>query len=312
MEDIPPGWAQKAREFVRMLPRAPRPVRGAARPQRDLAPADEERGRRGPGDAARAGRDRPAAARDRRPLGPAQGDALQLLRALRLQDPGGHRRRQLRPLPRAHGRDARVVQDRRAGARRPARGPVHHRQPQGGAAAAARAGHLDGGADPPLQARDRGLPRAAGRGLRADRVAARRAGLLRRGRRLGQARARAHARPVVREPPGAEADGRGRAARRPDRLASRCSTRFSGGSTGESQPSGPGRSAAAASARLGRAGRSGGCPGRRARSRRGRGARGAAARDRGHSSRATPSGIRPRCRRSAPRSACTAGARRRR
>ena len=43
----------------------------------------------------------------------------------------------------------------------------------------ARARHLDGGADPPLQARDRGLPRAAGRDLRADRVAARRARLLR-------------------------------------------------------------------------------------------------------------------------------------
>ena len=37
----------------------------------------------------------------------------------------------------------------------------------------------------------------------ADRVAARRARLLRGGRRLGQARARAHARPELREPPGA-------------------------------------------------------------------------------------------------------------
>ena len=45
-------------------------------------------------------------------------------------------------------------------------GPVHHDQPQGRAAAAPRAGDLDGGADPPLQARHRGLPGAAGRGLR--------------------------------------------------------------------------------------------------------------------------------------------------
>ena len=52
-------------------------------------------------------------------------------------------------------------------------GPYITDQPQGGAAAAPRAGHLDGGADPPLQARDRGLPRAARRGLRGDRVAAR-------------------------------------------------------------------------------------------------------------------------------------------
>ena len=87
------------------------------------------------------------------------------LRELRLQDPGGHGGRQLRPLPRAPGGDARVAEDRGAGARRAARGALHHHQPQGRAAAAPRAGHLDGGADPPLQARDRGLPRAAGRGL---------------------------------------------------------------------------------------------------------------------------------------------------
>ena len=95
------------------------------------------------------------------------------------------------------------VQDHRAGARRAARGPVHHRRPQGRAAAAPRAGHLDGGADPPLQARHRGLPRAAGRGLLPDRGPARRARLLRALRRLGQARARAHARPQLRQPPGA-------------------------------------------------------------------------------------------------------------
>ena len=90
---------------------------------------------------------------------------------LRLQDPGRHRRRQLRPLRRAPGRDLRVGEDHRAGARRPARGPAHHRRPQGRAAAAPRARDLDGGADPPLQARHRGLPRPAGRGLLPDRVA---------------------------------------------------------------------------------------------------------------------------------------------
>ena len=48
------------------------------------------------------------------------------LRGLRLQDPGRHRRRQLRPLPRPDGRDARVAEDHRPGARRPARGRLHH------------------------------------------------------------------------------------------------------------------------------------------------------------------------------------------
>ena len=66
-------------------------------------------------------------------------------------------------------RDARVGADHRAGDRRPARGPVGRRRPQGRAAAAARARHLDGGADPPLQARHRGLPGAARRGLLPDR-----------------------------------------------------------------------------------------------------------------------------------------------
>ena len=98
--------------------------------------------------------------------------------------PVGTRGRQLRPLRRAPRRDLRVGEDHRAGARRPARGPVHHRRPQGRAAAAPRARDLDGGADPPLQARHRGLPRAAGRGLLPDRVAARRARLLRALRRL--------------------------------------------------------------------------------------------------------------------------------
>ena len=46
-------------------------------------------------------------------------------------------------------------------------GPVDRRRPQGRAAAAPRAAHLDGVADPPLQARHRGLPRARRRGLRA-------------------------------------------------------------------------------------------------------------------------------------------------
>ena len=98
------------------------------------------------------------------------------------------------------------LQDRRAGARRPARGPVHHRQPQGRAAAAPRAGDLDGGADPPLQARDRGLPRAAGRGLRA-RSSGRAASWAASCVADGSAKpARVHMRdPSLREPPGAAA-----------------------------------------------------------------------------------------------------------
>ena len=61
---------------------------------------------------------------------------------------------------------------------------VDRGRPQGRAAAARGAAHLDGVADPPLQDRHRGIPRARGRGLRGRRVGARRARLLRRlGRR---------------------------------------------------------------------------------------------------------------------------------
>ena len=140
--------------------------------------------------------------------------------------------RQLRPLRGARRRDEGVGEDHRAGARRPARGPAHHRRPQGRAAAAPRARHLDGGAHPPLQARDRGLPGTAGRGVLPDRGPPRRAGLLRALRRLEQARARAHARPELRQPPGHRADGARTPTSPTSSRRSRCSTRSSEGSTG--------------------------------------------------------------------------------
>ncbi len=231
IEDIPPGFEAKVREFLELMPDAHRPVPGAARPQRDLAAAHE-------GHRHRARQERLLELGVTGPLLRAAGDPWDLRKAMPyscydhfdFKIPVGTRRRQLRPLPRAHRGDARVAADRRAGARRAARGAVHHHQPQGRAAAAARAGDLDGGADPPLQARHRGLPRAAGRGLRRGRVAARRARLLRARRRLGQARARAHARPQLREPAGARRTWRRDS---PDRglhrRASRCSTRSSAG-----------------------------------------------------------------------------------
>ena len=80
-------------------------------------------------------------------------------------------------------------------------GPVAGRRPQDRPAAPPRARHLDGGAHPPLQARHRGLPGAAGRVLLPDRVAPRRARLLHPRRRLGEARSRPLPRPVLREPP---------------------------------------------------------------------------------------------------------------
>ena len=75
---------------------------------------------------------------------------------------------------------------------------VDRRRPQGRAAAARGAPHLDGVPHPPLQDRHRGLPRARGRDLRRDRVAARRVGLLPRLGRRPEAVARPLPRSVVR------------------------------------------------------------------------------------------------------------------
>ena len=174
IEDIPAGYEEKLREFIAIMPERVGQYRDllykneiALQRLKGICPL--ERG--GP---ARPRRHRPAAARRGQPVGPAQGRSVLLVRGLRLQDPGRHRGRQLGPHGRPHGRDGAVGPDHRAGARRAARGAVHHRGPQDRAAAAPRAGHLDGGAHPPLQARHRGLPRAAGRGTtsRSSRPAA--------------------------------------------------------------------------------------------------------------------------------------------
>ena len=179
---------------------------------------------------------------DRLPVGPAQDPALLRLRELRLRGPDlGHLRR-LRPLPDPPRRDVGVAQDRRAG-RRPAgrpRGraghgrrqedrlaePARHRQRRHGQQPRPHPPHhgrVDGGADPPLQAGHRGLPGPGRPGLRADRVAARRARRPRRLRRRHPPVPGALPRPVVHQPAGHQRDERGRHGRRRhrrDRLAS--------------------------------------------------------------------------------------------
>ena len=105
-----------------------------------------------------------------RGLGLAQGAALRVLLRARLRHPHRQERRQLRPLLHPHGGDAPGREDHGAVLRQAAvgggRGPARRRRQEGGAAEARRDEALDGGADPPLQALHRRLPRAGGRGLR--------------------------------------------------------------------------------------------------------------------------------------------------
>ena len=200
-EDIPQGFYPECREVRRVDAARARRLQGAPRPERDLARADA--GRRRPlglrRDRARA--DRPQPARLGRRLGPAPRPAVPPLRAGRLPRAGLPRGRRLRPLPRADGRDG-GVDEHRAPVPRPARAhgrdAVDRRRPQGRAAAARRAPHLDGVAHPPLQDRDRGLPRARRRDLRRGRVAARRVRVLPRLGRRPEAVAHPLPRTVVR------------------------------------------------------------------------------------------------------------------
>ena len=190
-EDIPRGFYDEARKFCERMPKAVDEYEAILNSNKIWLERTK-----GVGAALGRGRDRARAdraepARLRRRLGPAQARAVPRLRPGRLRRARLPRRRRLRPLQGARRRDARVDADHRA-VHRPARGDagraVDRGRPQGRAAAARGAAHLDGVADPPLQDRHRGLPRPRGRGLRRDRVAARRVRLLPRLRRRRRSR----------------------------------------------------------------------------------------------------------------------------
>ena len=121
-EDIPVGLRREGARLLRGdAGRGSTSTRRCSTATRSSCAARKGRRHRPPRAAARARRHRAAAAGRRRALGPAQGLRLPRLPGLRLQDPGRHGRRRLRPLPGAAAGDARVGADRRAGDRRPAR-----------------------------------------------------------------------------------------------------------------------------------------------------------------------------------------------
>ncbi len=223
-QDLPPGALDEIRDFAALMKkRLPEYAALCNANPIFKAPSGRRRAPR-PGRLPGAGHHRPGAAQHRLPVGPAQDRALLRLRGLRLRRPDLGHRRLLRPVPDPAGGDVGVAAHRRAGRRaaggarggagdgrrqedrlaQPARDrlrrhgqlprphPPHH-------------GRVDGGADPPLQAGDRGLPGPRRPGLRADRGAPRRARRPRRVRRRHPPLPRALPRPVVHQPPGAPA-----------------------------------------------------------------------------------------------------------
>mgnify|MGYP003693894173 CR=1 FL=1 len=117
IEDIPLGFEAKLRaSFAEDMPIRVGQYQALLDRNEVFLAADQGRRHRPRERLLGAGRDRAAAARRRRALGPAQGLRLPRLPGDGLQDPGRHGRRQLRPLPGAGGGDGRVDADRRAGA----------------------------------------------------------------------------------------------------------------------------------------------------------------------------------------------------
>ena len=175
-EDIPEGFYAQAREWCKKMPKAIDEYEAILDRNAIWLKRTKGIGLLSADDAIALGQSGPGAPRLRRRLGPAQEHAVPRLRrglVRRAGLPGGRR---LRALQGAHGRDARVGAHRLAVPRPPrrdARRAVDRRRPQGRAAAARGAAHLDGVADPPLQDRHRGLHGPRGRGLRLRRVAAR-------------------------------------------------------------------------------------------------------------------------------------------
>ena len=201
-EDIPPGFFPEARKFVEWMPRRGRRVRGARRPEQDLARADEG----GSGCCRPTTRSRSASrarcCAPRASTGTCAASQPYLSYAeCDFRVPVYHEG-DVYARYRVHMDEMRESTQHRRAVPRPARADggraVDRRRPQGRAAAARGAPHLDGVADPPLQDRHRGLPRPRGRGLRRGRVAARRARLLRRLGRRPEAVARQVPRAVVR------------------------------------------------------------------------------------------------------------------
>ena len=115
-QDVPDAAIAKIREFLGFMPERIDIVREPAVRQPDLDPADAGRGRARRAGLPGARHHRPGAPVGRSAVGPAQDDAVLRLRDVRLRRDHQQGRRRVGPLPGPAGRDARVAEDRRAGA----------------------------------------------------------------------------------------------------------------------------------------------------------------------------------------------------
>jgi len=175
-EDIPHGFFPECRKFVEWMPHALDDYRGILERNEIWLERTRGIGVLSAQDAIALGQSGPNLRASGVDWDPPPRPAVPPLRPGRLPGAGLPERRRLRPLPRADGGDGGVDEDRPPvprQARAHGGDAVDRRRPQGRAAAARGAPHLDGVPHPPLQDRHRGLPGARGRDLRRGRVAAR-------------------------------------------------------------------------------------------------------------------------------------------
>ena len=169
-EDIPRGFYDECRKFCELDAEGGRRVRGAPRPQPDLARADEGVGLLSAEDAIALG---PVRARSCAPRA-STGTCASAQPYLAYDEvdfdvpvyPDGDVYDRYRVRMDEMRESVRIVEQCLDRLEEMQRRAVDRGRPQGRAAAARGAPHLDGVADPPLQDRHRGLPRPRGRGLR--------------------------------------------------------------------------------------------------------------------------------------------------
>ena len=123
-KDVPPSFADRVQDVLRNFPKRIRRIRAHGHRPPGVEGAHHRHRQADRGAGARPGRHRPDAARFGRGVRLSQGAAVQRLRKLRLQGPDLQRRRHLRALPGAPGRDAPEPAHHRAGLKNLPDGPV--------------------------------------------------------------------------------------------------------------------------------------------------------------------------------------------